>query len=77
MTNIQQLSLSLEVQNIVGDELFSWMIIICDLKIVSLLLSLLSSIIIKSIVIILIPNISVLDEFWRVQELGFMRASCS
>jgi len=77
MTNIQQLSLSLEVQKVVGDELLSWMIIICDLKIVSLLLSLLSSIIIKSIVIILIPNISVLDEFWRVQELGFMRASCS
>jgi len=50
----------------------------CDLKILSLLLCfLLSAMLIKSIVIILMSNMSVLDEFWHVQELGFIRVSCS
>ena len=77
--NIQQFWLSLEVQKVVSTELLSWVIMICDLKILSLLLLLflLPSMIIKSIVIILISNMSVLDEFWHVQELGFMRVSCS
>jgi len=63
--------MSLEVQKVVGDELLSWMAMICDLKILTLvLLFFLSSLTIQSIVIILMSNMSVLDEFLHVQELG-------
>ena len=63
--------MSLEVQKVVGDELLSWMAMICDLKILTLvLLFFLSSLTIQSIVIILMSNMSVLDEFLHVRELG-------
>ena len=64
MMNIQQFLLSSVVHKVVGHEFLSWVTMFCDLKILSLLLCfLLSSILIKSIVIILMSNMSVLDEF--------------
>ena len=75
--NIQQIVLSLAVCQVLGDEFLSWVIMIYDLKILSLLLFLLSSMTIKSIMTILMSNIRVFDEFWHVKELGFMRVSCS
>ena len=62
MMNIQQFLLSLEVHTVVGDELLSLVIMFCDLKVLSLLLFF-SSMFIKSILIILMSNMSVLDEF--------------
>ena len=58
-----QFLVSLEVFKGVGDELLSWVIIICDLKILSSLLFWLSSMLIKFIVIMFMSKMSVLDEF--------------
>ena len=64
MMIVYQFLVGLEVFKVVGDELLSWVIMICDLKILSLLLFfLLSSMIIMSIVIILMSSMSILDEF--------------
>jgi len=38
MMNIQQFLLSLVVDKVVGDEFLTWVIMFCDIKIVSLLL---------------------------------------
>ena len=59
MMNIQHFLLSLEVHQVVGDEFLSWVIMFFDLKILRLLLCFL--LIIKSILIILVYNMSVLD----------------
>ena len=78
MMIVYQFIVSLEVFRGVDNELLSWVIMICDLQILSfLLLFLLSSMLIKSIVITLMPKTSVLDEFLHIQELGLMRVSCS
>jgi len=59
---------SFESYKDVDDELLSWVIMICDLKILSFfLLFLLSSMLIKFIVIMLMSKKSVMDEFWYVQ----------
>jgi len=62
MMNFQKFLLTLEAHKVVGDELLSWVIMFCDIKILSLfVMFFLSSIIIKSIMIILMSNMSVLD----------------
>ena len=79
MMIVYQFLVSLEVFKGVDDELLGWVIMICDIKIFSffLLLLLLSIMLIKSIVIMLVSKKSVMDEFWYVQELRFVRVSCS